>query len=158
MGVKGRAGGGGVGCGGGVNADAEAAESQAAVESSNAASYSSGNGTASAPEGSLASDEALQALARRLANFHEITLVQDKVSDLVDLIRPLQLQALNDELDLLLQSGELSEAAERRKLGEKAKGFELNGTDTGIASGEHSCNDGDASKVIPLLGRLLGIG
>ena len=48
--------------------------------------------------------------------------------------------------------------AERRKLGEKAKGFELNGTDTGIASGEHSCNDGDASKVIPLLGRLLGIG
>lgn len=45
-----------------------------------------------------------------------------------------------------------------RKLGEKAKGFELNGTDTGIASGEHSCNDGDASKVIPLLGRLLGIG
>ncbi len=36
--------------------------------------------------------------------------------------------------------------AERRKLGEKAKGFELNGTDTGIASGEHSCNDGDASK------------
>ena len=48
--------------------------------------------------------------------------------------------------------------AERRKLGEKAKGFELNGTDTGIASGEPSCNDGDASKVIPLLGRLLGIG
>ena len=41
--------------------------------------------------------------------------------------------------------------AERRKLGEKAKGFELSGTDTGIASGEHSCNDGDASKVIPLL-------
>ena len=61
-------------------------------------------------------DEALQALARRLANFHDITLVQDKVSDLVDLIRPMQLQALNDELDLLLQSGELSEAAERRKL------------------------------------------
>ena len=47
--------------------------------------------------------------------------------------------------------------AERRKLGEKAKGFELNGTDTGIASGTFR-NDGDASKVIPLLGRLLGIG
>ncbi len=46
--------------------DAEAAESQAAVESSNAASYSSGNGTASAPEGSLASDEALQALRDKL--------------------------------------------------------------------------------------------
>ena len=67
-------------------------------------------------EGPSPVDEALQALARRLANFHDITLVQDKVSDLVDLIRPLQLQALNDELDLLLQSGELSEAAERRKL------------------------------------------
>ena len=48
--------------------------------------------------------------------------------------------------------------AERRKLGEKAKGFELNGTDTGTAIGEHPCNDGDASKVIPLLSRLLGIG
>ena len=47
---------------------------------------------------------------------------------------------------------------ERRKLGEKAKGFELNGTDTKIASGEHPCNDGDASKEIPLLNRLLGIG
>lgn len=67
-------------------------------------------------EGPSPVDEALQALARRLANFHDITLVQDKVSDLVDLIRPMQLQALNDELDLLLQSGELSEAAERRKL------------------------------------------
>ena len=31
------------------------------------------------------------------------------------LIQPVQLQALNDELDLLLQSGELSEQAERRK-------------------------------------------
>ena len=48
--------------------------------------------------------------------------------------------------------------AERRKLGEKAKGFELNGTDTGTAVGNNSCNDEDASKVIPLLGKLLGIG
>ncbi|MDE6217193.1 DUF5682 family protein [Bacteroides sp.] len=48
--------------------------------------------------------------------------------------------------------------AERRKLGEKAKEFEWNGTDTKTVVGNHSCNDGEASKVIPLLGTLLGIG
>lgn len=48
--------------------------------------------------------------------------------------------------------------AERRKLGEKAKEFELNGTDAAPVAGNHYCNDGDASKVIPLLGKLLGIG
>jgi len=31
-------------------------------------------------------------------------------------VQPLQLRALNDELELLLQSGELSEAADARKL------------------------------------------
>lgn len=48
--------------------------------------------------------------------------------------------------------------AERRKLGEKAKGFELNGADTRTTMEGNSCNDGDASKVLPLLGTLLGIG
>jgi len=60
-------------------------------------------------------DESLQALARRLANLHGFEAPQEKASDLVDLLRPLQLQALRDELDLLLQSGELSEVAEARK-------------------------------------------
>ncbi|MFV0450822.1 MAG: 30S ribosomal protein S1, partial [Propioniciclava sp.] len=50
--------------------EAEAAESQAAVDAANQASYSSagrgGSSTPSAPEGSLASDEALQALRDKL--------------------------------------------------------------------------------------------
>ncbi len=61
-------------------------------------------------------DDALKALARRLAGFHDMGDAPAKASELADMIRPLQLQALNDELDLLLQSGELSEAAEQRKL------------------------------------------
>ena len=48
--------------------------------------------------------------------------------------------------------------AERRRLGEKAKGFILNGKNNEAAVENHSCNDEDASKVIPLLSRLLGIG
>jgi DNA primase len=60
-------------------------------------------------------DESLQALARRLSSLHGFEAPQEKASDLVDLLRPLQLQALRDELDLLLQSGELSEVAEARK-------------------------------------------
>ena len=45
---------------------------------------------------------------------------------------------------------------ERRKLGEKAKGFKFNGTDTHSAR-DYSCNDEEASQVIPLLETLLGI-
>ena len=62
------------------------------------------------------SDDALSALLKRLADFHDVLGGQARVEDLVALIQPLQLQALRDELDLLLQSGELSEAAEARKL------------------------------------------
>jgi DNA primase len=61
-------------------------------------------------------DEPLQKLAERLQGFHDMGELPAKASDLVALIRPMQLQALNEELDLLLQSGELSEAAEQRKL------------------------------------------
>ncbi|HEX5374370.1 MAG TPA: DNA primase [Aquabacterium sp.] len=60
-------------------------------------------------------DEALSALAQRLTHFHDVVADTLSVDDLVALIRPLQLQALRDELELLLQSGELSEAAEARK-------------------------------------------
>ncbi|TBO32400.1 DNA primase [Aquabacterium lacunae] len=68
-------------------------------------------------EAELASvDEPLQKLAQRLQGFHDMGELPAKASDLVALIRPMQLQALNDELDLLLQSGELSETAEQRKL------------------------------------------
>ena len=48
--------------------------------------------------------------------------------------------------------------AERRRLGEKARGFELNGANNETAAGNSLYNDEDASKVIPLLGKLLGIG
>jgi DNA primase len=60
-------------------------------------------------------DESLQSLARRLSMLHGFEAPQDKASELVDLLRPIQLQTLRDELDLLLQSGELSELAEARK-------------------------------------------
>jgi DNA primase len=39
----------------------------------------------------------------------------ETLAGLLGLIQPLQLQALNDELELLFQSGELSEQAELRK-------------------------------------------
>ncbi|MDO9235604.1 MAG: DNA primase [Aquabacterium sp.] len=57
-----------------------------------------------------------QPLARRIAQFLEVPDNKDTVADLITLILPLELVALRDELDLLLQSGELSEAAEARKL------------------------------------------
>lgn len=60
-------------------------------------------------------DEGLAQLAQRLAGFHDVTLAQESIDGLMSLIQPLQLQALNDELELLLQSGELSEQAEQRK-------------------------------------------
>ena len=67
------------------------------------------------PDDIASVDESLQALGRRLSNLHGFEAPQEKASDLVDLLRPIQLQTLRDELDLLLQSGELSEAAEARK-------------------------------------------
>ena len=58
-----------------------------------------------------------KALARRIAHFHELPDDQDTVTSLINLIRPLELVALSEELKMLLQSGEeLSEAAEARKL------------------------------------------
>jgi DNA primase len=72
--------------------------------------------TPDAPWSGPPADEALSALAQRLANFHDVANGQETVEELIALIRPLQLQALNDELDLLLQSGELSDTAEARKV------------------------------------------
>ena len=58
-----------------------------------------------------------KALARRIAHFHELPDDQDTVTSLINLIRPLELVALSEELKMLLQSGEeLSEAAEHRKM------------------------------------------
>ena len=58
-----------------------------------------------------------KALARRIAHFHELPDDQDTVTSLINLIRPLELVALSEELKMLLQSGEeLSEAAENRKM------------------------------------------
>jgi DNA primase len=55
-------------------------------------------------------------LARRIAQFHDVPDNKDTVENLMNLIKPLELVALRDELDLLTQSGELSEAAEARKM------------------------------------------
>jgi DNA primase len=57
-----------------------------------------------------------QPLARRVALFHDVPDNKDTVDDLMTMIRPLELVALREELDLLTQSGELSEAAEARKM------------------------------------------
>lgn len=56
-----------------------------------------------------------QSLARRIAQFLDVPDNKDTVSDLMTMIMPLELIALRDELDLLLQSGELSDSAEARK-------------------------------------------
>jgi DNA primase len=57
-----------------------------------------------------------RALAQRIVQFVEVPDNKDTVETLMSLIRPLELVALREELDLLTQSGELSEAAEARKL------------------------------------------
>jgi len=60
---------------------------------------------------------ALATLAERITRLHDFgTGVEHSVSDLVSLIRPLELEAVREELDMLLQAGDLSEAAEARKL------------------------------------------
>ena len=58
----------------------------------------------------------LSALADRIERLHEVSGQADPVAELLSLIRPLELDALREELDMLLQAGELSEAAEARKL------------------------------------------
>ncbi|RZL11528.1 MAG: DNA primase [Rubrivivax sp.] len=76
-------------------------------------------GQPSGGEGDVAPnhDEALATLADRLDKFHTIdTVAAATAEELMVLVRPLQLLALKDELDLLLQSGELSEVAESRKI------------------------------------------
>lgn len=62
------------------------------------------------------SDPVLADLALRIERLHDMENLADPVADLLKLVRPLELDALREELDLLLQSGELSEAAEARKL------------------------------------------
>ncbi|TAK90449.1 MAG: DNA primase [Aquabacterium sp.] len=57
-----------------------------------------------------------QTLARRVTQFVEVPDNKDTVEELMNLIRPIELVALRDELDLLTQSGELSETAEARKM------------------------------------------
>jgi DNA primase len=61
-------------------------------------------------------DAALADLAQRIQRLHDIDTLPDPVADLIQLVRPLELDALREELDLLLQSGELSDAAEARQL------------------------------------------
>lgn len=56
------------------------------------------------------------ALAHRIDRLLDVPDNKDTVENLLNLIKPLELVALRDELELLTQSGELSEAAEARKL------------------------------------------
>ena len=56
------------------------------------------------------------ALVTRIEQFHDLPDNQDTADNLIGLIRPLELDALREELNLLLQSGELSEVAETRKM------------------------------------------
>ncbi|WP_298012187.1 DNA primase [uncultured Aquabacterium sp.] len=58
----------------------------------------------------------LAVLARRVTQFVDVPDNKDTVDNLLNLIKPLELVALREELDLLTQSGELSDAAEARKL------------------------------------------
>jgi DNA primase len=55
-------------------------------------------------------------LAQRIAKLLDVPDNKDTVENLLNLIKPLELIALRDELELLTQSGELSEAAEARKM------------------------------------------
>ena len=64
----------------------------------------------------MGAGEMLADLAQRIERFHDMENLPEPVADLLKLVRPLELDALREELDLLLQSGELSEAAEARKL------------------------------------------
>ncbi|MFT3857343.1 MAG: DNA primase [Aquabacterium sp.] len=57
-----------------------------------------------------------QPLARRISQFVDVPDNKDTVDELMSMIRPLELVALREELDLLSQSGELSETAEARKM------------------------------------------
>jgi len=67
--------------------------------------------------GSTGADAPLSALAERITRLHDFgTGAEHHAADLLSLIRPLELEALREELDMLLQAGELSEAAEARKL------------------------------------------
>lgn len=62
-------------------------------------------------------DMPLSTLADRITRLHDFgSGAEHSLSDLLSLIRPLELEALREELDMLLQAGELSEAAEARKL------------------------------------------
>ncbi len=61
-------------------------------------------------------DPGFSALAERITNFHDVLTGQESLDELLGQIKHLQLQSLQDELELLTQSGELSESAEARKI------------------------------------------
>src|SRR5690606_21473410 len=55
-------------------------------------------------------------LLKRIEDFHDVLSGDENLDELLGLVKPLQLQAINDELELLTQSGDLSEAAKAREL------------------------------------------
>ncbi|MDI1258940.1 DNA primase [Aquabacterium sp.] len=65
---------------------------------------------------SIELDPGFSALAERITNFHDVLTGQESLDELLGQIKHLQLQAMQDELELLTQSGELSDSAEARKI------------------------------------------
>jgi len=65
---------------------------------------------------SIEQDPGFSALAERITNFHDVLTGQESLDELLGQIKHLQLQSLQDELELLTQSGELSDSAEARKI------------------------------------------
>ncbi|CAH0352422.1 DNA primase [Aquabacterium sp. CECT 9606] len=61
-------------------------------------------------------DPGFSALAQRITNFHDVLTGQESLEELLGQIKHLQLQSMQDELELLTQSGELSDSAEARKI------------------------------------------
>jgi DNA primase len=60
-------------------------------------------------------DEAISTLLQRLRGMHAFISGEETIDDVMHLLRPTLLQSLSDELDMLLNSGELSPEAEARK-------------------------------------------
>ncbi|MBC7700165.1 DNA primase [Aquabacterium sp.] len=65
---------------------------------------------------SIEQDPGFSALAERITNFHDVLTGQESLDELLGQIKHLQLQSMQDELELLTQSGELSDSAEARKI------------------------------------------
>jgi DNA primase len=74
---------------------------------------------------SEAAPEALQALAGRVRQFHEVEIGDEALTELTAILDGLRLQAITDELNLLAETQGLSEAAGARQKALYAQQAEL---------------------------------